>query len=94
MIVVVLVNILKLALNGLLLVLFPLNILSFVLPPIVLDSISSFVHTVVLIFVWLFGLPAYNFFLLTVTVTTLSIPTFHLSVFIFHLFTKIKRFFI
>ena len=58
MIVVVLVNILKLALNGLLLVLFPLNILSFVLLPIALDSISSFVHTVVLIFVWLFGLPA------------------------------------
>lgn len=94
MIIVTLVNILKLALHGLILILFPLNILSFVLPPIVLDSISSFVHTVVLIFVWLFGLPAYNFFLLTVTITVLSLPTFHLSVFIFHLFTKIKRFFI
>ena len=52
MIIVTLVNILKLALHGLILILFPLNILSFVLPPIALDSISSFVHTVVLI---LFG---------------------------------------
>lgn len=90
MLTVFLLSVIKGILSTLLLSLLPLQLLNFVLPAFVLEPVLDVIGRIVTVFVWLFGQPAYGFFVLTVVATTMALPAFHLSVFLVHLAHRIK----
>jgi len=92
MIITILVTALKTVAHVLLLALIPLQLLTFVLPSIVVDPVISNVSLISSLFVWLFGYEAYSFFVFTVVSTVFALPAYKLSLFFLHFMHKIKLF--
>lgn len=84
MLVVLLVTVLKTIAHTLLLVFIPLQLITFILPPIVVDPVTGIVTSISSFFVWLFGYPVYSFF---------ALPVYRLSLFIVHFIHRLKGFF-
>lgn len=54
------------------------------------DPVLDSIQTVVSLLIWLFGLPSYSFFVLTVIIVTFSLPVLSLSYFLVHFFSRSK----
>mgnify|MGYP001643354367 CR=1 FL=1 len=73
--------------------LFPLQFFNFILPPLSLDPIITILNRILSLFLWLFGRPAYSFFIVTVIATMFAVPVYKLSLFLLHFINRLKGFF-
>lgn len=87
------VGIVRLVASALLIVLFPVSMLSSALPSVDMTPLAGYVRAIVDIFIWLFGRESYSFFLFTVITTTFFIPATKLMTFIGHVFLRVRSFF-
>lgn len=83
----------RLVASALLLVLFPVSMLSSALPHVDITPLSGYIRSLIDIFIWLFGRESYSFFVFTVITTTFFVPAMKLMTFLGHLFLKIRSFF-
>ena len=75
------------------LALLPLQLLNFVIPPLIFDPVIDVFTRILSLFIWLFGRPAYVFFVLTVIAVTFAVPAYKLSFFLLHFIHRLKGFF-
>lgn len=73
--------------------LFPFHLINVTPPSFSLDSVLGVITMISTSLSWMFGSASYAFFVTTVLITTLALPTFHLSVFFVRLAYRVRSFF-
>ena len=84
------VSAIKLVIHSFVLILVPVHLLVISLPPIDTTVAVDAISRITLVFVWLFGHPAYYFFISTVLMVFVFFPVYMFTFYLFRLFIFIK----